>query len=290
MTALENFKKTNSTMFYAATKYLLPYVAGGIVGSVITSGIYTGAIQPSKFFAAPSNSNQSEIVEATTNESRYSIEEEFAADEPDIENEEKAYADGATFYVDSDSLVLADSINDRADEELKGFNAIRKIFEQGDVFDDLETTGHDKADIVIEALNFIRTAEDKDVATYDDYIFKLADTLPKTAAFNEIVEYLNWKRTMISNAVDIVIELAAALRRDDPKDGLDLVTRLTDLMDNYELASAVERGDTDTSEQLDRHAGQGFSSSLPKLWDTTVGERLRSHYSATSAPASAMAL
>lgn len=271
MTALDGLKQRHGGAFPRFTAGLGRIVGGAIIGSVVTAGLYTGAIEPSKFLTTPVI-GQGEIVKAhsaSTDDllkkpSSKSAEASSLDDllgalpekgkvkpkkfdlDPDLFEEEKV------FLVDASTMLLTDSINDRANDELDAINVIRKAIEQGEGFQDDSIKGEVKADAIIAALDLAKVAKDMDTVAYDNHVFKLSSALPSSVVFTEIVETLNWKRKTVRNAVDVTIQLADAIRSEDAEASMSLIESLTEIMDNYELATTIERTAEKLAEGLER--------------------------------------
>lgn len=263
MTALDGLKQRHGGAFPRFTAGLGRIVGGAIIGSVVTAGLYTGAIEPSKFLTTPAI-GQGEIVKANTANTDDLLKKPTTTEasslddlfgdlpvkgkvrpkkldiEPDLFEEEKV------FLVDASNMVLADSINDRANDELDAINVIRKAVEQGEGFQDDSIKGEVKADAIIAALDLAKVAKDMDTVAYDNHVFKLSSALPRSVVFTEIVETLNWKRKTVRNAVDVTTQLADAIRSEDTEASMLLMESLTEIMDNYEMATTIEK----TAEKL----------------------------------------
>ncbi|MCZ7861271.1 hypothetical protein O9X98_07595 [Agrobacterium salinitolerans] len=307
MTALDKLKQKHSSAFSQFTSNLARTVGGAILGSVVTAGVYTGAIQPSKFMDMMPF-GKGEVVNGLTVST--AIKDNGAAVlgvagdlpkpsdgrpkkidlGPDFFEEEKV------FFVDASTMILADSINDRANDELDAINLIRKAIEEGEGFQDDRIKGEVKAEAILDALNLARVAKDMDTVAYDDHVFKVASGLPRTVMFTEIVETLNWKRQTVRNAMDVTTQLADAIRTEDADTGAVLMQELTEIMANYEMATDLEKAAEKLAKELEKQTGDNAPSSggsiltVPSLRDAAAPlENLRKHFDAVSSPTGATA-
>jgi hypothetical protein len=305
MTALDKLKKRHSS-FSNMTAGLGRIVSGAIIGSVVTSGIYTGVIQPSKIMdlipfgksevaTVPSvNVSNVQITDSSKVASWTLQDQEAAAKasglniDPDFFKVEPK----EVFLVDASNMTLADAINDRANDQLDGMNLIRKAIEEGAAFHDDRIKGEVKADIILDALNFAMIAEDMDTVAYDNHVFKLARGLPPTIVFNEIVETLNWKRQMVRDAADATVQIADAIRSDDTEAGIATMQSLDDIMANFETATAIEKAAEKLADELEKRTGDRAPSpdasvlSVPSLREALARptENLRNHFDGATAP------
>lgn len=288
MTALDGLKQRHGGAFSRFTASLGRVVGGAIIGSVVTAGLYTGAIEPSKFLTTPAI-GQGEIVKANTANTDDLLKKPTTTEasslddlfgdlpvkgkvrpkkldiDPDLFEEEKV------FLVDASNMVLADSINDRANDELDAINVIRKAVEQGEGFQDDSIKGEVKADAIIAALDLAKVAKDMDTVAYDNHVFKLSSALPRSVVFTEIVETLNWKRKTVRNAVDVTTQLADAIRSEDTEASMLLMESLTEIMDNYEMATTIEK----TAEKLAEGLESPTAEQSPSLDAGALAPSLR---------------
>lgn len=307
MTALGKLKQRQGSAFSQITSGLVRIMGGAIIGSVVTAGVYTGAIQPSKFIdMVPFGTGEvgSGLTVSTAIRDDGSAVLGVSGELPKLSDkrpkkldiDQDLFEEEKVFFVDASTMILADSINDRANDELDAINLIRKAVEEGEAFQDDRIKGEAKADAILDALNFARVAKDMDAVAYDNHVFELASGLPRTVVFTEIVETLNWKRQTVRNAVDVTTQLAEAIRTEDADAGILLMQNLTEIMANYELATTIEKTAEKLAEELENQTGDTGSSlggsilSAPSLRDAAAPlENLRNHFDSVSSPAKAMA-
>ncbi|MCV9965065.1 hypothetical protein OIU34_24515 [Pararhizobium sp. BT-229] len=307
MTALDGLKQRHGGAFSRLTADLGRIVGGALVGSVVTAGVYTGAIQPSKFVdMVPFGKGAvvSSLTVSTAVRDNGAAVLGVSGELPKLSDgrpkkldiDQDLFEEEKVLFVDASTLILADSINDRANDELDAINLIRKAIDEGEGFQDDRIKGEVKADAIIEALSLARVAKDMDAVAYDNHVFKLASGLPRTVVFTEIVETLNWKRQTVRNAVDITTQLADAIRTEDAEAGVLLMQNLTEIMANYEMATTIEKTAEKLAEELESQTGDSAPSlggsilSVPSLRDAAAPlENLRNHFDSVSSPAKAIA-
>jgi hypothetical protein len=305
-TELQEFNKRHGDALARFASGLVKITGGAIIGSVVTAGVYTGVIDPSKLLTS-TEFKQSEIVQPHTaniedlvkNSVPKSNEETKLFDlfgKPSSQDRAKSakldidpdlLGNDRVLIIDASTMTLANSINARANDELEAINVIRKAIEQGEAFQDEKIPGEKKADAIIEALDFAKVAKEFHTASYDSHVFELSSSLPRSIVFTEIVETLNWKRDAVRNAVDATTQLADAIRSEDVEASITLLERLSDIMDNYEMATAVEKAASELSERLEREASESAPSSLdagslaPSMREASVEsiDKLREHFS-----------
>jgi hypothetical protein len=182
-------------------------------------------------------------------------------------------------------MTLADAVNDRANDELDAINIIRKAIDEADGFADPMIKGSAKADAIAAALDMALVSKDINAAQYDNHVFRIASGLPKTLVFNEIVETLNWKRQTVRNAIDVTNQLADAMRAEDPGQIYMFVDKLSEIMDNYEVATKIERAADAMADKLESQSSaapsqQEGSLVVPTYRDVKANlvEKLRDHF------------
>jgi hypothetical protein len=321
VTELQKFKSKHGQALSQLSNTLLKLTSGAILGSVFTAGVYTGAIEPAKFFKTPAI-GQGEMVKAavgpiikTDGDLNYAIEAplvqphtastgDLLKSKPsarmklDLDLDPVEPAHEQVFLLDSTTMTLADAVNDRANDELAAINVIRKAIEEADGFADPMIKGSAKADAIAAALDMALVAKDMNAAQYDNHVFRIASGLPKTLVFNDIVETLNWKRQTVRNAIDITNQLADAMRAEDDGKIYMFVDKLTEIMDNYEVATKIERAADAIAEKLESQSSaapstQEGSLEVPTYRDVKSDpmEKLRDHFgTATAKPARSMSL
>lgn len=316
-TELQKFQRKHGDTLSRLANGLVKYAKGAIVGSVVTAGLYSGAIQPAKFFTT---SGHGAVVRANT---------AIRDDQPigqlivppdttgtaDLLNDRSPTAstmpkkldvdlDPVTptvdqpqphvLELDASNQVTFNLINRRANEELDAINIIRKAVDQGEGFSDDMIKGSAKADAVIAALDLARVAKNPGAVHYDDYVFRVAKDLPKTTTFTDIVETLNWKRETVRTAIDLTTKMALAMRQEDNESADALFVELSNLMDNYEMATQVEKITEKLVDALESHVEDSLPDSsdptltVPGARDVSTGplDRLRGHLGAASSASS----
>jgi predicted DNA-binding protein YlxM (UPF0122 family) len=319
ITALQTFKSKHGPALSRLSDSLLKLASGAVIGSVVTAGLYTGAIEPAKFFKTP-GVGHGEIIKAATSpviktdgDLNYAVEAPLVQPETantddllkskpsarmklDIDLDPVEPKRQETFLLDSTTMNLADSVNDRANDELDAINVIRKAIEEGEGFADPMIKGSAKADAIAAALDLALVPKDMNAAQYDNHIFRIASGLPKTLVFNEIVETLNWKRQTVRDAIDVTNQLADAIRVEDPGKVYMFMDKLTEIMDNYEVATKMERAADAVVDKLESQSSSDLSEQegsleVPTYRDVKADamERLRDHFGTTvSKPAASI--
>ena len=306
MTALDKLKHRHGSAFSQFTSGLVRTVGGAIIGSVVTAGLYTGAIQPSKFIdMVPFSKGKavSGLTVSTASRDDGAAVLGVSGELPKLSDrrpkkldiDQDLFAEEKVLFVDASTMILADSINDRANDELDAINLIRKAVDEGEAFRDDRIKGEAKADAILDALNLARVAKDMDTVAYDDHVFKIASGLPRTVIFTEIVETLNWKRQTVRNAMDVTTQLADAIRTEDAETGVVLMQELTEIMANYEMATTIEKAAEKLAKELENQTGDAGPSlggsilSVPSLREAAAPlENLRNHFDSVSSPVKAM--
>ena len=194
-------------------------------------------------------------------------------------------------FFDASNIHLVDAINDRANDELAAISLIKKAIDEGDGFQNDSIKGEVKADAIIEALAYAKVSKDVEAAAYDDHVFKLASGLPRTMIFNEIVENLNWKRQTVRNAANVTAQLAESIRSEDVDASITLMQTLAEIMDNYEMATAVEKSAEKLVEELEnqtRDAAPPLDAGAlaPSLRNASADpmDKLLDHFATIQAP------
>ncbi|MCS4089490.1 hypothetical protein [Rhizobium sp. BK176] len=320
VTALQTFKSKHGPALSKFTNGLMRFTSGAILGSVVTAGVYTGAIEPAKFFKHPAI-GQGEIVKAAvapTIQTDGNLN--FFGGEPPVQpqtaNTDEIPKTGAAatakskmkldldldpaspfaeqpkrqvLELDPYTEETFDLINTRANDELDGIAAILKTVDENERFSDDTIKGSAKSEAVLAMLDLARVAKNPGVAQYDDHVFKVAKGLPNTTTFNDIVETLNWKRETVRNAIDLTTKMAWAMSRDDAETADVLIAELSDLMDKYEMATTVEKATEKLVDALSNSVEDNTPKSLepslgvPDARDVSAGplDRLRGHVGST---------
>ncbi|MBY3433449.1 hypothetical protein HFN89_04745 [Rhizobium laguerreae] len=315
VTELQKLKLKHGETLSRLTNGLVKYATGAIVGSVVTAGFYSGAIDPAKFLMTPAI-GQGEIIKVNTAigedpsagpliKSRTSDANDLTRPTPisgkrplklDLDLD-SALPEQKVFLLDASTMELADAVNDRANDELNAINVIRKAIDEADGFSDPMIKGSAKADAIVDALDLARVSKNMEAAAYDDHVFKIASGLPRTFLFNEIVETLNWKRQTVRNAIDVTTQLADAMRAENDASTLVLLVKLTGIMDNYEMATKIERTADALTKELESQSSDAPApqdgTAVPGLRGASADpmEKLKGHFgTAVAAPTRAMAL
>jgi hypothetical protein len=267
-TELQSFTEKHGAALSKLTAGLAKCAGGALIGSVVTVGIYSGAIEPSKVFGT-SVIEQGDVFTARSAQPPTRL---LPSDGNSIPAKNKLHidldpvtsastrSDPELFELDASTADLFDMINDRANDELDALNVIRKALDGVEGFSDDRIKGSAKADTIIAGLNLARVAKNMDAVEYDNRAFKIAKGLPKTMVFNDIVETLNWKRETVRTAIDVTTRIADAMRAEDTETADVLFTQLTEIMENYEMATTIER----TADKMIEAMGKQIDGTAPE--------------------------
>lgn len=296
---LQKFKDRNPSwgeIFGALATKAKPYAIGAVLGAGgLVAAVVASAPAPSD--AAPvvlAQAEKSPLAQAMTPpvlepgyQTPLSLSQETSpvlAEQPDrpgshtpkkLDIDLDNIPEAEVFEINAKTMALADVIDDRATSELDAINVIRKALETGDAFADPTVSGEKKADVIRQALELAKQSGNTSAFEYDNHVFKIAHSLPKTAVLNEAVETLNWKRDQVRSSISATEGMIAGYASGDMEKVMDNLVELTELMENYEFATAPEKMIEALTDELESKTDQpapneDAGSLAPKFRDVSA--------------------